>query len=549
MTSLLNEEMTNASRIISDKDRTENTEDETQTFDTGDNENSSYERLRTPLWGSSRFALAVLGFFGFVNSYALLVNMSVAIVCMVNRTDTLVTEFNKSLLNKDDFNDCVEFSGERNASDVPGTHRGGEFNWDTTVQGFILGGFFWGYLVSQIPAGWLATRFGGKRVFGWSIFIATICTMLTPIGANTDYRLLIVLRVIVGMCNGTVFPAMHALFGHWSPPLERSKLTALTYSGTQAGIVITFPLGAYLCQNGFGGGWPSIFYVCGMASFLWFVLWMFFVSDSPVEHKRISHEEKEYIIASLVESAHKKNRKDLKVPWMAIIKSMPSNAIIVSNITSDWGGYTLLSYIPTYMNDVFKLNLTSNGILSALPYIAFWAMINVAGWVADFVRVRQLMSTTLTRKVFDAFGKIVPAVLMIALGYVECSATALAVVLLVLSVGLSGFQYSGFIVNHVDIAPAYAGILFGISNALSAIGGFVSPIIVGEITKEAQTRTEWQIVFYMSAGIYIFGAIFYVIFASGDLQPWAVETVPIDINNEENSDSDRLESMTLRDLS
>lgn len=76
-----------------------------------------------PLWGSSRFALAVLGFFGFVNSYALLVNMSVAIVCMVNRTDTLVTEFNKSLLNKDDFNDCVEFSGERNASDVPGTHR------------------------------------------------------------------------------------------------------------------------------------------------------------------------------------------------------------------------------------------------------------------------------------------------------------------------------------------------------------------------------------------------------------------------------------------
>lgn len=32
-------------------------------------------------------------------------------------------------------------------------------------------------------------------------------------------------------------------------------------------------------------------------------------------------------------------------------------------------------------------------------------MINVAGWVADFVRVRQLMSTTLTRKVFDAFGK------------------------------------------------------------------------------------------------------------------------------------------------
>lgn len=53
-----------------------------------------------------------------------------------------------------------------------------------------------------------------------------------------------------------------------------------------------------------------------MASFLWFVLWMFFVSDSPVEHKRISHEEKDYIIASLVESAHKKNRKVLRIVYI-----------------------------------------------------------------------------------------------------------------------------------------------------------------------------------------------------------------------------------------
>lgn len=101
---------------------------------------------------------------------------------------------------------------------------------------------------------------------------------------------------------------------------------------------------------------------------------------------------------------------------------------------------------------------------------------------------------------------------MIALGYVECSTTALAVVLLVLSVGLSGFQYSGFIVNHVDIAPAYAGILFGISNALSAIGGFVSPIIVGEITKEVSYQNSvinkrtslWNNLFLLKIQIYVY---------------------------------------------
>lgn len=39
-----------------------------------------------PWWTSSRLGLAVLGFFGFVNVYALRFNLSVAIVCMVNAT-------------------------------------------------------------------------------------------------------------------------------------------------------------------------------------------------------------------------------------------------------------------------------------------------------------------------------------------------------------------------------------------------------------------------------------------------------------------------------
>ncbi|KAK3094625.1 hypothetical protein FSP39_004159 [Pinctada imbricata] len=97
----------------------------------------------------------------------------------------------------------------------------------------------------------------------------------------------------------------------------------------------------------------------------------------------------------------------------------------------------------------------------------------------------------------------------------------LAIALLTLGVSITGLQYSGFLVNHVDIAPPYAGILFGISNSMGSITGFVSPAVVGIITKEDQSRTQWQIVFYLAAGIYIFGALFYLIFGSGELQDWA----------------------------
>ncbi len=40
-----------------------------------------------------------------------------------------------------------------------------DFTWDSSTQGIILGSFFYGYILTQIPGGWLATKFGGKRIF------------------------------------------------------------------------------------------------------------------------------------------------------------------------------------------------------------------------------------------------------------------------------------------------------------------------------------------------------------------------------------------------
>lgn len=493
-----------------------------------------------PWWTSSRLALAILGFFGCINVYALRVNMSVAIVCMVNKT-AIQTNSSKQK-SQEAASDCGLLSSNSNTSSTS-LFEDGEFVWDKTIQGLILGAFFWGYLVTQVPGGWIATKFGGKRVFGWSMFMATVATLLTPLAADVSYVFLTVLRILLGICSGAVFPAMHALWGKWAPPLERSKLTAFTYAGAQVGIVITFPLAGVLCKYGFAGGWPSVFYVLGTANFIWFVIWMFMVSDSPAEHKRISQIEKEYIIMSLAESAHKETGKDLKVPWKKIVTSLPVWAIVVSNVTSDWGAYTLLTNLPTYLNDVLKLDITSNGLYSALPYIVFWAMINFSGWLADFFREKKLLSTTMTRKTFDVFGKIIPAIMLIGLGYVNCSMPALAIVLLTLAVSLTGFQYSGFLINHVDIAPPYAGILFGISNSVASVTGFISPAVVGLITKESQTREQWQIVFYIAAAIYAFGAVFYLIFASGELQPWARE----DHNIVEDVEMEPLKTQLARD--
>jgi len=48
------------------------------------------------------------------------------------------------------------------------------------LTGWVLSSFFFGYLITQIPGGWLATRFGGKYVFGVGVLVTSLLTLITP---------------------------------------------------------------------------------------------------------------------------------------------------------------------------------------------------------------------------------------------------------------------------------------------------------------------------------------------------------------------------------
>ncbi|XP_014680949.1 PREDICTED: sialin-like [Priapulus caudatus] len=173
--------------------------------------------------------LAVIGFFGFVNLYALRINLSVALVCMVNYTAIDMASQNG---NTSDFHTSaadVDKCGSGGTEDK-GDSEDGPFLWDKQQQGLILGSFFWGYLVTQIPGGWISERYGGKRVFGYAMLLTAIATLLTPLGARKHWMLLVFLRIVQGLGEGAVFPAMHTIWSHWAPPLERSKLVGFTYA-------------------------------------------------------------------------------------------------------------------------------------------------------------------------------------------------------------------------------------------------------------------------------------------------------------------------------
>ena len=80
----------------------------------------------------------------------------------------------------------------------------GEFDWNKGVQSGILSSFFYGYIVTQVPGGWLAGRFGGKRVLGIAMTIVATATVLLPVLARQDYRFVYALRVVMGLASVSI---------------------------------------------------------------------------------------------------------------------------------------------------------------------------------------------------------------------------------------------------------------------------------------------------------------------------------------------------------
>ena len=65
--------------------------------------------------------------------------------------------------------------------------------------GWVLSSFFYGYLFTQIPGGWIATRFGGKHVFGIGVLVTSVLTLITPQMAYINIWALVTVRVIIGL--------------------------------------------------------------------------------------------------------------------------------------------------------------------------------------------------------------------------------------------------------------------------------------------------------------------------------------------------------------
>lgn len=468
----------------------------------------------------TRYILGILGFLGFANVYAMRVNLSVAIVAMVN--NSAIPQVNVSVVD-------VCPADNTNSTIKP---RDGEFAWDEATQSIVLGSFFYGYVLTQIPGGRLSEVFGGRLVFGVGVLLTAVFTLLTPLAASMNFPLFIAVRVLEGMGEGVTFPAMHAMLARWIPPLERSKFAALVYAGANFGTVLSLPVSGWLCGLELWGGWPLCFYIFGGLGIVWFVFWLLLVADSPAAHPRICSQERAYIAECVGEQGP--SGPAPPVPWRKFLTCVPLWAILVTQCGQSWAFYTQLTEIPTYMNNMLHMNIQQEGLASAVPYFTSWLFGIVISVFADWLLSRGLLSLSTSYKLFNSVASVVPSLGLLGVAWVGCDSTAVQLMLAVPG-AFQGAVYAGNQMNHIALSPRFAGTMYGITNAAANMCGFLAPYVVGLLISGRETLGQWRVVFYLAAGINIGANLFYVAFASAREQPWSRSADDIPISNSPSS--------------
>lgn len=457
-----------------------------------------------------RYVLAIMGLLAVANAYTMRVCLNLAITQMVKKSHTGESEHYDpdACPSQIDTNSTLDYVELYNENAL--------FDWSEATQGLLLSSFYYGYVLTHIPGGMLAERFGGKWVLGFGLLSTAICTFVTPITVRWGgaYALFI-LRVIEGLGEGPTMPALMAVLSRWAPKAERARIGSIVFGGAQIGNIAGSYISGHIMHE---GSWDDVFYVFGSLGFIWFILWCFLCYSTPNTHPFITDKEKEFLNENVDSLALTRKQNLDPVPWKALLRSVPLWALVIAAIGHDWGYFTMVTDLPKYMTDVLKFKIKSAGFLSALPYAFMWVAAFFFGLLCDFCVKRGYHSILNARKIYTTIAATGPGICIILASYSGCN-TTLAVTWFIAAMTLMGAYYSGMKINALDITPNYAGTTTALVNGIAAISGIISPYLIGLLTPDS-TLVQWRVAFWVCFAVLVSTNVVYIIWAKGDQLWW-----------------------------
>ncbi|HEY0814898.1 MAG TPA: MFS transporter [Pseudonocardia sp.] len=340
---------------------------------------------------------------------------------------------------------------------------GHDLGIDKTQQGLAGGIFFIGYLVLQIPGGYLAERWSAKKFVMIMILIWGALAVLS--GLVQDFTQLLIARFLLGIAEGGIWPAILVLISHWFPSGERARAYGVWMMNIAISSIITAPLSGWILS---WSDWRTLFFIEGALPFVIAApLWWCLVQDRPAQARWVSAAEREYIETSLAED---ERNAPPAAGWRDVFRSGVVWRLVVVYFLIQIGFYGLNLWLPHLVSTTIKGGDVVVGFVTAIPYVFAIVGLYLNARAADR-NGRYAFHVMLSLSV--AAVTLVASVLLGEFAWLSIA---------LVSVAMAGaLAYDGpFWASASRAMPvALAGTAMGLINALGNLGGFVGPYVGG----------------------------------------------------------------------
>ena len=366
------------------------------------------------------------------------------------------------------------------------------------MMGHIFAAFAVGYALFQIPAGWMADRFGARRALAGVVAAWSLFTCLTGVAFNAVSML--VIRFLFGVGEAGAFPgATRALYA-WVPARERGLAQGFYQSGARAGAALSL-----LCLPWLIGwiGWRWTFGLAGATGALWVVVWYWWFRDDPAKHPRANAAELALIRSDRPVAA-------VATDWPSLWRILSSWNLLcamfqyaASNVTF----FISFTWLLPYLQDRWGPGAVA---LAPVPLVFGMAAQWFSGW----------LGTALHRRGAPVAARRLPAMVgfgVSAVGLVLCTLMAAdspAAFVACFSVAVFGVEMtiSPSWSFCMDIGGPHSGAVSGAMNMIGNLGSAASAILfpwfVGHVTLPviAETTGSANAFFAFAAGLNLVAA-------------------------------------------
>lgn len=358
-----------------------------------------------------------------------------------------------------------------------------------SMMGVILSSFFWAYMIGNIPAGSLADRYGSKKVYAISATIWSVATALT--GAFRSLPAIIVMRLGVGAGEAAAFPIGTKVVNENFSAEERGTATGIYIAGLRLGMAVAPVAVAWILTK---YGWEMSFYITGILSLLWVLLWVFTYPKDKKENLKSAEQVK-------------------KFDWVAfkrLISKRNTIAVVFIKFFQDYLFYLFVTWLPGYLIMQRHFTIMKMGIFASLPWIVGMFAQPLFGMLSDWM-VRRGFSRTVARKLPIVVCQLLAGSVILT-GYIQSPLAA--VWLCVLGVAAESGSTAVLWTIPAELAEGGEGAtLGGVMNTAGALAGILSPIVTGMIVTSTNSFNSA----FAIAGVGIVLAALCVIFFLGKI--------------------------------